>query len=50
LAVESLNYATSLQPNFPSAWIEKSKAWETIGEPIAAQAALKEAQKLDPEL
>lgn len=50
LAIESLNYATSLQPNFPSAWVEKSKAWETIGEPIAAQAALKEAQKLDAEI
>ncbi len=49
-AIESLNYATSLQPNFPAAWVEKSKAWETIGEPIASQAALKEAQKLDAEL
>jgi tetratricopeptide (TPR) repeat protein len=48
-AIESLNYATSLQPNFPAAWVEKSKAWETIGEPIASQAALKEAQKLDAE-
>lgn len=49
-AIESLNYATSLQPNFPAAWVEKSKAWESIGEPIASQAALKEAQKLDAEL
>ncbi len=49
-AIESLNYATSLQPNFPAAWVEKSKAWETLGEPIASQAALKEAQKLDAEL
>ncbi len=49
-AIESLNYATSLQPNFPAAWVEKSKAWETIGEPIASQAALREAQKLDAEL
>jgi tetratricopeptide (TPR) repeat protein len=50
LAIESLNYATSLQPNFPAAWVEKSKAWATIGEPIASQAALQEAQKLDAEI
>jgi tetratricopeptide (TPR) repeat protein len=49
-AIESLNYATSLQPNFPAAWVEKSKAWDMLGEPIASQAALKEAQKLDAEL
>ena len=47
-AVEDLDAAITLQPDFPESWILRAQAQAAAGDPRAAAADLREALRLEP--